>query len=118
MPARKLTARDDYELRRDEIDRGREQLALDEGHRQEGDAVHLADVEDRAEVGVLEPRGGRGLEQWLVMGYAACFAVLGTNLSRRVLDRLSDKQFYYWTRRVILAIGAVYIAQGVWQVAR
>lgn len=60
--------------------------------------------------------GGRDLEQWLVMAYAACFAVLGTNLSRRVLDRLSDKQFYYWTRRVILAIGVVYIAQGVWQV--
>jgi len=65
---------------------------------------------------VADP-GGRGLEQWLVMGFAACFAVLGTTLSRRFLDRLSDNQFYYWTRRVILAIGAVYIAQGVWQVA-
>jgi uncharacterized protein len=65
---------------------------------------------------VADP-GGRDLEQWLVMAYAACFAVLGTNLSRKFLDRLSDKQFYYWTRRVILAIGAVYIAQGVWQVA-
>jgi uncharacterized membrane protein YfcA len=61
--------------------------------------------------------GGRDLEQWLVMAYAACFAVLGTNLSRKFLDRLSDKQFYYWTRRIILAIGVVYIGQGVWQVA-
>ena len=42
---------------------------------------------------------------------------MGTTLSRRFLDRLSDKQFYYWTRRVILAIGVVYIAQGVWAVA-
>ena len=58
---------------------------------------------------------GRDLEQWLVMGFAACFAVLGTTLSRGFLDRLSDKQFYYWTRRVILALGAVYIAQGLWQ---
>jgi uncharacterized membrane protein YfcA len=65
---------------------------------------------------VADP-GGRDLEQWLVMAYAACFAILGTNLSRRFLDRLSDKQFYYWTRRVILAIGVVYIAQAVWQVA-
>src|SRR6201994_474100 len=32
--------------------------------------------------------GGRDLEQWLVMAYAACFAVLGTNLSRKFLDRL------------------------------
>ena len=47
-------------------------------------------------------------------GHGLCrvFAVIGTTLSRSVLDRLSDKQFYYWTRRVILAIGAVYIAQG------
>jgi len=61
--------------------------------------------------------GGRDLEQWLVMAFAAVFAILGTTLSRRFLDRLSDKQCYYWTRRVILAIGVVYIAQGVWAVA-
>ncbi len=61
--------------------------------------------------------GGRGLEQWLVMAFAAVFAVIGTTLSRSVLDKLSDKQFYYWTRRVILAIGVVYIGQGIWQVA-
>lgn len=57
---------------------------------------------------------GRDLEQWLVMAYAACFAVLGTGLSRGFLDRLSDRQFYYWTRRVILAIGVVYVGQGIW----
>ena len=34
-----------------------------------------------------------------------------------MLDKLSDKQFYYWTRRVILAIGAFYIAQGAWVMA-
>ena len=61
--------------------------------------------------------GGRDLEQWLVMAFAAVFAVLGTTLSRGVLDRLSDKQFYYWTRRVILAIGAFYLAQGAWVMA-
>jgi hypothetical protein len=30
---------------------------------------------------------------------------------------MSDKQFYWWTRRVILALGAVYVVQGVWQMA-
>ena len=65
---------------------------------------------------VAEP-GGRELEQWLIMAYAAAFAVLGTTLSRRFLDRMSDRQFYYWTRRIILALGTVYIAQGVWQMA-
>ncbi len=62
---------------------------------------------------VADP-AGRDLEQWLVMAYAAGFAVLGTSLSRSFLDRLSDRQFYYWTRRVILALGAVYVGQGVW----
>jgi uncharacterized protein len=60
---------------------------------------------------------GHDLEQWAVMGFAAVFAVVGTQLSRRILDRMSDKQFYWWTRRIILALGVVYIAQGVWQLA-
>ncbi len=67
--------------------------------------------------GLIANPAGRDLEQWLVMAYAAVFALLGTNLSRSVLDRLSDRQFYYWTRRVILAIGVVYIGQGIWQMA-
>ena len=61
--------------------------------------------------------GGRDWQQWAVMAFAIVFAILGTTLSRSVLDKLSDKQFYYWTRRVILAIGVVYIGQGIWQVA-
>ena len=63
---------------------------------------------------VADP-GGRDLEQWLVMAYASAFAVVGTTLSRRVLDRLSDRQFYFWTRRIVLAIGVVYVGQGIWQ---
>ena len=58
---------------------------------------------------------GRDVEQWIVMAFAAACAILGTTLSRRLLDKMSDKQFYYWTRRVILALGAVYVVQGVWQ---
>ena len=63
---------------------------------------------------LIDNPAGRDLEQWLVMGYACVFAVLGTTLSRRFLDRMSDKQFYHWTRRVILALGSVYVAQGIW----
>ena len=66
---------------------------------------------------VIEGPAGRDPEQWLVMGYAACFAILGTTLSRSFLDRMSDRQFYHWTRRVILWLGAVYVAQGVWLMA-
>ena len=63
---------------------------------------------------VIAGPAGRDSEQWLIMLYAACFAVLGTTLSRSFLDRMSDKQFYHWTRRVILGLGAVYVAQGIW----
>jgi uncharacterized membrane protein YfcA len=65
---------------------------------------------------IAEP-AGRDLEQWLVMAFAAAWAIVGTHLSRRLLDKMSDKQFYYWTRRVILALGAVYVAQAIWQLA-
>lgn len=64
--------------------------------------------------GLIANPGGRDLQQWLVIAYAACFAVLGTNLSRSFLDRMSDKQFYHWTRRLILGIGVVYLGQGIW----
>jgi uncharacterized membrane protein YfcA len=63
---------------------------------------------------LIEGPAGRDLEQWLVMGYAACFAVLGTTLSRSFLDRMSDRQFYYWTRRVVVVLGAAYVGQGIW----
>jgi uncharacterized protein len=63
---------------------------------------------------LIDNPAGRDLEQWLVMAYAACFAVLGTTLSRSFLDRMSDRQFYYRTRRVILGLGAVYVGQGIW----
>jgi uncharacterized membrane protein YfcA len=63
---------------------------------------------------LIDNPAGRDLEQWLVMAYAAGFAVLGTTLSRSFLDRMSDKQFYHWTRRVILGLGAVYVGQGIW----
>jgi uncharacterized membrane protein YfcA len=64
--------------------------------------------------GLIADPAGRDLAQWLVMGYAAVFAIVGTTLSRRFLDRMSDRQFYHWTRRVILAIGTVYVGQGIW----
>ena len=63
---------------------------------------------------LIDDPAGRDLEQWLVMAYAAAFAVVGTTLSRSFLDRMSDRQFYHWTRRVILALGSVYVAQGLW----
>jgi uncharacterized membrane protein YfcA len=44
---------------------------------------------------------------------AVALALVGTQLSRRALDAISDIQFRLWTRRLIAAIAAVYLIQGV-----
>ncbi len=61
--------------------------------------------------------GGRDVHQWPAMALAVACAVLGTALSRRFLEKMSDTQFYYWIRRIILALGAIYIAEGIWHMA-
>lgn len=40
-------------------------------------------------------------------------ALAGTSLSGRVLERMSDSAFRRWTRRVIVALGAVYLVSGM-----
>jgi hypothetical protein len=30
---------------------------------------------------------------------------------------MSDTQFYFWIRRIILVLGAIYIAEGLWDLA-
>src|SRR5262245_2615509 len=44
---------------------------------------------------------------------AIALALVGTQLSRRALDAISDTQFRLWTRRLIAAIAAVYLSQGL-----
>lgn len=57
-----------------------------------------------AEAGYLEP---------LVVGLAVGLAMLGTTLSRSVLERLSDQGFRRYTQWIVMAIGAVYLTRGV-----
>jgi uncharacterized protein len=40
-------------------------------------------------------------------------AMMGTTLSRRVLEALTDVQFRQWTQRLVLALGVAYIGQGL-----
>jgi len=44
---------------------------------------------------------------------AVALALVGTQLSRRALDAISDLQFNTWSRRLIAAIAAVYLIQGL-----
>jgi uncharacterized protein len=45
---------------------------------------------------------------------ALALPAVGTHLSRRVLDAMSDAQFRRWTRGLIVAIATVYLAQGLY----
>lgn len=56
--------------------------------------------------------GGGALPPWIFVA-AIGLAIVGTQTSRRVLDRLSDTQFRRWSRYLIMALSVVYIGQGV-----
>lgn len=63
--------------------------------------------------GSIIARGGGSVDSTAVL-LAVGFAVLGTNLSRVVLDAISDAQFTRWTQRIVLTTAAFYLVQGLW----
>jgi len=50
----------------------------------------------------------------VVLAVAVATAVCGTSLSKFVLEKMSDKQFRRWTQMLVMSIGAVYLAQGLY----
>jgi hypothetical protein len=59
---------------------------------------------------------GAEVSPWLA-AVIVLVAVIGTSLSRQVLERISDASFRSWTRWTVLAVGAVYLASGVLLIA-
>ena len=57
------------------------------------------------------------LDWWFALAMVV-LAVVGTTLSRKVLDRMSDHNFRLWTRRTVLVIGVFYLCNGIWALAR
>ncbi|HNB28912.1 MAG TPA: sulfite exporter TauE/SafE family protein [Alphaproteobacteria bacterium] len=53
-----------------------------------------------------------GVPVWLFL-VSAALAVCGTTLAKPVLHRFSNESFQTWSRRLVLGIGAVYLAQGI-----
>jgi uncharacterized membrane protein YfcA len=62
--------------------------------------------------------GAGGDLGWLLLAMVVVAAIAGTSLSRAVLERLTDAQFRLWTQRIVMAIGAVYMAQGLYALVR
>jgi uncharacterized membrane protein YfcA len=62
--------------------------------------------------GVVVVEGGAvapGLGAMMVV-----LAIAGTTLSRRVLDRMNDESFRFWTRWTVMSLGVFYLASGVY----
>jgi uncharacterized protein len=41
-------------------------------------------------------------------------ALIGTSLSRHVLERMNDDSFRFWTRSTVMTLGFLYLASGIW----
>jgi len=55
----------------------------------------------------------RGLvDSWVVV-MMVVLAFAGTQLSRRVLERMNDESFRLWTRRTVMATGVFYLSSGI-----
>lgn len=50
----------------------------------------------------------------VVVALAVALAILGTNLARSLLERMSDVQFRRWMKALMIVIGSFYMGQGVY----
>lgn len=49
-----------------------------------------------------------------VLILAVATAVIGTTLSRRILEGMTDRGFRLWSTRIIAVMAAIYIGEGIW----
>jgi uncharacterized protein len=54
----------------------------------------------------------------LLMLSCIAIAFVGTSLSKRVLDAMSDANFRQWTQWTLICVGCVYLARGTWLLLR
>jgi uncharacterized membrane protein YfcA len=54
----------------------------------------------------------------LLAAAAVAASLVGTSLARPVLMRMSDRQYRSWTFYIVSAIGAMYLASGLWLLVR
>jgi uncharacterized membrane protein YfcA len=51
---------------------------------------------------------------YVVLGVSVTMAIIGTSLSRIVLERMTNVQFRLWTQYVLTAVASVYVIQGLY----
>ena len=67
--------------------------------------------------GTLLTSGRGSVELWLALTLVG-LAVLGTTLSRKVLEAMTDRDFRLWTRWTVSVIGTFYLCNGIWALTR
>ena len=58
--------------------------------------------------------GANGSVEWWMAAAMVVLAMIGTTLSRRVLERMNDANFRNWTRWTVMTMGTFYLVSGVW----
>ena len=61
--------------------------------------------------------GGGDVDPWLAT-LMVLLAFAGTSLSRRVLERMNDESFRFWTRWTVITLGLFYLASGIVMLVR
>ena len=72
--------------------------------------THLMKILYFGGIVVAADRGA--VEPWLAVMMVA-FALLGTSLSRRVLEKMDDASFRKWTKVTVMTLGVFYLASGM-----
>ncbi len=60
----------------------------------------------------------RGSVDFWVAAMMVALAIVGTSLSRRVLEKLTDASFRKWTRWTVMGMGTLYLASGAAMIVR
>ena len=68
--------------------------------------------------GAIVSVGADAKVDWWLGAMMVVLAFAGTNLSRRVLDRMNDKSFRFWTRWTVMVLGVYYLGDGLWLLLR
>ncbi|MGQ0675988.1 MAG: TSUP family transporter [Rhodospirillales bacterium] len=55
--------------------------------------------------------GGLDREWLLLLLVVPVVSILAATAASRVLERMTDKQFYWWTRRIVLVLGCYYLVE-------
>jgi len=61
--------------------------------------------------------GGGEVAPWLG-AMMVVLAIVGTSLSRFVLEKMNDEMFRFWTRWTVMSLGVFYLASGIWLLIR